>query len=228
MLDTHAHGKGLALHPESLFIQGFNGVTGRMADGQDDLTAGKKALAAGSTDAQTGNSPVPKRECRHTGGEANLTAERENLAADALNDIYEDVGTDMRFGIPENGFGRTVTVKLFEDPLNTGIMGARVQFPIGKGSGSAFAELDITLGIQRTSGAETLDGCPPGERIHAALQDDRPQAGTGKHQRGKHACRAEADNNRTLVGGKMRNLIKRRTVRRNIRIFLLQEPVLIA
>ena len=99
-------------------------------------------------------------------------------------------------------------------------MRAGVQLSVGKGARAALAELHVALRIQRAAGAERVHGGLAGERVAAALDNYRPRARHGQHERGEHARGAEAGNDgarRALAGRNARDGIFRRSIFAHVR-----------
>ena len=97
-------------------------------------------------------------------GEADLSAAGNDVGADALDNVDEDVRADMGLGIVQHALRRAVRVKLPQDPEKARASCVPVfSFPSEKGARAALAELHVALRIQRAAGAERVHGGLAGE-----------------------------------------------------------------
>src|SRR6185369_15485333 len=109
------------------------------------------------------------------------------------------VRTDMRLGQIAHLGWSTKGGQLFQHPGDQRILRTAGQFAVGKGSGTAFAELDVALRVKQAASPELLD-------VEGALLnrlspfDDRGgQAILGKTQRREQAGRSAADDDQLLL-----------------------------
>ncbi len=106
----------------------------------------------------------------------------------------------MRLCLPQNFFGGTGGHQLLQDKTATRIANTGVQLAVGKGSGTAFSELHIGVGIQDARLTESRDRF--GAALHrlAALDQQRAQTGSCQHQCGEQPGRAASDHDGPMRG----------------------------
>ena len=111
----------------------------------------------------------------------------------------------MRLGIVSDTFLRTVLYHLFQHKVKPRIVDPGIELSIGKGPGSAFPELNIAAGIQRTSVEEFFSFSRTGLSVCALFDDNGFQSCPGKYQSGKDPRRSESDDDRPAITGNGRN-----------------------
>ena len=126
------------------------------------------------------------------GVEAHFAAGLLDLLADVAHDIYEQVGADVGFCLPQDLLGRARFHEQMQDVLRPGAFDVRGQLAVRERSRTAFAVLDVGVRIERLAGVEGVD------RRHAlvdrrtALDHKRAQTGARQVERAKQASRAGA------------------------------------
>lgn len=151
MLDAHAHGKGLLREGNVMFLEKLEYVAGGMAAGENEVFCGD-CLACGflgrlDIDAGDGARSIGSNIdelCSIADGSAELLDTLGNVGDDG----GEDVGANVRLGIPQNIAGRTRLDEGFEDKAMGGIFGSRIELAVREGPRAAQAKLDIALGVE--------------------------------------------------------------------------------
>ena len=121
--------------------------------------------------------------------------------------MKQNIRAHMGLGIIQNFFLRAKADKLLQDPTAPFIFRAGIQLSVGKGPGTALTELDVALRVQYAVAPEVLHLSLPLLGALTALEDDGPQTGPCKDQRGEHPGRAEAHDHRALVRGFFRDMV---------------------
>ena len=207
VLNANTHGKGLGLHGDALFQQHLEAVSRRVTQSQNDLRAvnsAKTVLVAGQ---HAGDGALFNDESFQLGAEKHLTAQRNYLLSDVLNNVDENIGADMGLCVVGDVLGCAVFHKLAEHPLHASVLDAGVQLAVGESACTAFTELDVAVRIQLAGGKEVVNGSFAGQGILSALDDERFCASLGQNQSRKHTCRAKANNQRSVTCVDGRNLI---------------------
>ena len=126
------------------------------------------------------------------GVEAHFAAGLLDLLADVAHDIYEQVGADVGFCLPQDLLGRARFHEQMQDVLRPGAFDVRGQLAIRERSRPAFAVLDIGVRIERLAGVEGVDRRHALVDRRAALDHKRAQTGARQVERAKQAGRAGA------------------------------------
>ena len=181
-----------------------------MADGKYQPLAGQGILILRAMDDRAGEPPAREVQPLQPVPEAHLSAEGDDLAADVLHDVYQNIRADMRLRVVDDALRRAVRGKLAQHPAHSPILRAGVELSVRKGSRAALAELHVALRLQLPARAQRVHRFLAADRVHAALKHDRPRSGLCQHKRRKHARGAEADDDRSLLRrGDMRDIIHR-------------------
>ena len=78
---------------------------------------------------------------------ANLTAQRNDPAADILHNRQQYVSTHMGLGIVEDILPGSGLHELLQNPADSGVVDSGIELAVGEGTGAALAELDVAHGI---------------------------------------------------------------------------------
>ena len=197
VLNAHTHGKRLLLHGHALGMKMFKGVPGGVTDGQYQPVAGQGVDAVSVPDLRPGQPAFFYNKMLQAVFKAHFPAQRNHAAADVLHHVNENVGADVGLRVIQNVFRRAVGGKLGEHPAHALVVGAGIQLPVGKGTGSPLAELHIALRVQLTNRAEPVHRRLTAEGVLPPLDDDGPGACPGQYQRGEHPRRAKTHHHRT-------------------------------
>ena len=143
MLDTNAHGKGLALEGKAALGQQGKDIAGRVAAGKDELRGGDRLLAfdpacirAAHGDGRDGIR-CGARDIDHLGIEAHFAPKVFDLGDNIGDDDGEDVGADVRFSVPKDLARGSGFHKSLQDETMQRIFGSRRELAVGKRSGAA-------------------------------------------------------------------------------------------
>ncbi|MNC20081.1 hypothetical protein D3C75_680240 [compost metagenome] len=79
------------------------------------------------------------------------------------------------------------------------VLDLAVQLAVGEGTGAAFAELHVGLGVEHALAPQAPGVLGALAHFLAALEDDRLEAHLCQQQAGEDAARAEADHDRALL-----------------------------
>src|SRR4030042_5985189 len=126
---------------------------------------------------------------------ANLSAQRDNFAAKVLNDLNEIIRTDVRFGLIEYFIRCSGSDKFLKNFSRTAmfILYLRGEFPVGKRTGTALAELHIRGRVKLPVTPEIPDILYPRLDILSSFYQYRFIAELGKDQSGKKAAGTASD-----------------------------------
>ena len=207
MFNAHTHGKGLWFHGDAAFVQITEGVPGAVADGQNDLTAIQVQSIPVLHEFHARQGIAVLQKGRQPRAKPHFPAQLADPAAQVLHHMKQNIRAHMGLGIIQNFFLRAKADKLLQNPSSTFVFRAGVQLAVGKGSGAALTELNIALRVQYAVAPEALHLFLPLLGALTALQDDGPQTGPCKDQRGEHPGRAEAHDHRALVRGFFRDMV---------------------
>ena len=98
----------------------------------------------------------------------------------------------------EDLFGSAEVHQFPQHLMAARIFGACGQLSIGERTGPAFAKLHVAPGIQRSALPVTLYALHALFQTLSPLQHERTIAGSGQHQRRKHAAGAKTDHDRAM------------------------------
>ena len=212
MLDAHAHGEGFSFHGHAHIMEPLKAVPGRVADGEDELTARQGFCPAAVGHDRTAHRAVPGFDPVEPCFEAHFATEGDDLMADVLYHVDENIRADVGLGVISHRLRCAVGGKFLQDPEHAPVVGSGVQFAVGKSPGTALAELNIRLRVKRPAFAEGFHCLGTLEGLLAALEHDGPCPGSRQHQRRKHAGRPEAHHHGSGVRVHCRDFIGRRRV----------------
>ena len=224
VLNAHTHGEGLALHRYAHLMQPPEAVPRRVADGEDQVAAGERLGPAGVGDPCAdqciafGDKPV------QPGLKTDFPAEGDDFLSDILHHADQHVGADVGLCVVDDGLRRAVGGELLQHPEHPPVVGAGVELAVGEGAGAALAELDVGLRVQCPAFAESFNCGGALFGLLPAFEHDRLRPGFCQQQSRKHARRAEADDDGTLVHIDRRNLIDRRRIGRGVLSGFLHRP----
>ena len=94
---------------------------------------------------------------RELGVEAHFAAGLLDLLADVAHDVYEQVGADVGFCLPQDLLGRARFHEQMQDVLRPGAFDVRGQLAVRERSRPAFAVLDLGVRVERLAGVEGVD-----------------------------------------------------------------------
>ncbi len=201
VLDAKADRKRLGLEAHAALLQHREGVTRAVAEGQHHVF-GVQLFATGELHAA--HLAAFDVQVGHLLAEAHLAAQRLDARAHLLDHAHQPEGADVRLGDVEDLRRRAGLDELVQDLARqvARIADLAPQLAVGKGAGTALAELHIRLGVE-----QALAPQPPGvagafAHRAAAFQHDRAQAHLRQHQRGEQAARAESDHHRARPIGR--------------------------
>ena len=165
-----------------------------MADSQHPIPAEKSLLSRSK--ARKGS--VLDQKSVHTGLKAHLSAQTTDFLPDTGYNADEKIRSDMGFLIPQDMFRRSETHKSLQDKAVSPvlILYQRVQFAVGKGSGTALPELNIGGGIQHACLPEGGHVPETLLRRSAAFEENRAQAPQSEEIAAEKSRGACTDNNR--------------------------------
>ena len=204
MLNPHADGKGLLLHPDAVVIEVPHRVPGRMPDAKQNVLRPDFPVLPMVCHDGPGNLALPQDQPLQPGLEADRSAEAEDLLPDRRHHRLQPVRADMGLRIDENLLRCAVGHKGFQHIPEVRGFHAAGQLPVGKRAGTALPELDVGFLIQFTVFRHARHILRPHlHRLSPLDQDrDRPRPGQGQgtekprrsgshHQRrmGKAGCR---------------------------------------
>ena len=193
MLNPHAHGKRLGLHGHALVLQHLEGIPGAVANGQHGAVAGNHRSVC---QLHAGELVVFHLQAGDLGPEPDFASQLLNPLPQVLHHCQQHVGAHMGLGIVEDVFSGTGFYKLLQNPSDSGVIYTGVQLTVGKGSGAAFAKLDIAPGVQLSRFKEMFHRLVPGKGILSPFQHQRLPPCQTENQGGKHPRRAETDDHR--------------------------------
>ncbi len=209
LLNAHAHGKCLALHGQTHFMQPREGIPGAVPDGENGAAGLDEFLSVDHNGVQLSVHGGQPRDFR---AEPYFPAQIANRLPDIPHHLYQHIGADVGFRVVTDMFRRAVGGELLQNPLNTRVVGVGMQFSVGKRPRPALAELHVGFRVQGSAPAEVVHGLLPGFHVRAALQHDGPCARHGQHQRREHPAGAEADHHRAVVQRGDGDVIRKRRV----------------
>ena len=124
------------------------------------------------------------------GVEADFAAGLLDLLADVAHDVYEQVGADVGFCLPQDLLGRTRFHEQMQNVLRPGAFDVRGQLAVRERSRTAFAVLDVGVRIERLAGIEGIDRRHALVDRRAALDHERTQTGARQVKRAEQASGA--------------------------------------
>ena len=193
LFNPHSHGKGLGFHGHPQTLQHLEGVPGAVSDGQNHLVTGD---GLSPVRLHSGDFPLLNGQTGDLGAEPDFPAQAFNSAAQILHHRQQHIRTHMGFGVIEDVLPGSGLDKLLQNPVNPGVVHTGVQFPIGKGSGAPFPELDVAGRVQFSPGKKTLHRLVPGLSVLPPFQHQRLPARQAENQGGEHSRRAKAHHHR--------------------------------
>ena len=200
VLDPHADGKGLGGKRNARLQQQFEGIPGGVAGGEDQRVAGQVVGALGALRLQRGQLAVSDLQTGQAVSKAYVAAQLQQLQADGLHHVPEQIGADVGLVLPEDILRSARRRQRPEDGGNAGIVGTGGQLAVGKSARAPFPELYVGGRVQ-------YPGLPkafhvPCARFHrtAPLQYDGRQSVPGQEQRGEQPRRPHADHHRRQRG----------------------------
>ena len=97
----------------------------------------------------------------------------EDALAHGSDDAGQAVAADMGMRLVEHAVGGTEIMEQLHDPLHvTAFLAAAEEFTVGEGTGAAFAETVVALGVQPLVAVEQCDVSLALADFFAALEDD--------------------------------------------------------
>ena len=144
-----------------------------MARGQDDLR-GFEAEAAFADHLPGALCAFHRMQVRDAGAEVVFAAVVHDALTDVLHDQRQAVAADVRMGVHQNrriGAEGHQLVQHFADVAP--FVGARKEFAVREGTGAAFAEAVVRIGVDAAGRREGGDISFAGVDIHTALQNHR-------------------------------------------------------
>ena len=148
------------------------------------------------------------------GVEAHFAAGFFNLLADVAHDVYEQVGADVGFCLPQDLLGRARFHEQMQDVLRPGAFDVRGQRAVRERSRPAFAVLDVGVRVERLADVEGVDRCHALVDRRPALDHERTQAGARQVERAEQACRAGAHHDGARLVLRLRRCINLRDLQR--------------
>ena len=198
LLNAHADGEVFLLHGYPSLQKHLEGVPGGVAGGQHQGVAGQGVVLLGGADLDTGKAvPLPDKP-----GElvlkAHLTAQGDELLADGLYHLAQDVGAHVGAVGPLHILGGTGGHQGVHHRRNAGVVGPGGELAVGEGARPSLAKLHVGGGVQGSRGPVVLHIGGAGVHIPATLQHHTGQAIPGQKQSGKQPRRAHAHHHRAL------------------------------
>ena len=133
-------------------------------------------------------------------GEADFSAEPDDLLTDVPDDLLELIGAQMRHSLVEDRFVCTGFDEFLQELVNPGILDASGKLSVGERTCTAFTVLDVARRIQDPVLKEAL-------YIHrtffhglSAFNDDGPEPTFSENQGSGHSGRTESRNDRSFIG----------------------------
>ncbi len=191
MLDAQADGEGFLFEADVLRVQLTVDVAGGVAGGEDEAVGGELASVGGG-DASDG--AVVDQEAVDPCAEMDFAAGRSDRFAQGHDDFGEEVGTDVGVGVDEDAPGGAVGDECFVDLANGASLGGPgVEFAVGEGAGSAFAEAVVGVFDHAAFLEDGAEVEAAGGGVLASFQQDGLAAEFDAAEGGEHAGRAAAD-----------------------------------
>ena len=156
MLDTYAYGKGFGLHRNTACVQHLHRVAGAVSQSQQQMAAGEGVDGIPVFDSNAGQLSGINRNILQAVTEADIAAQIQQLLPHSFQRDVQIVGTDVGFGINENGFRCAAGYQLLQNPAVPQVFCTGVQLAVGKCTGAALTELHIGLGVQFAAAPEAL------------------------------------------------------------------------
>ena len=213
MLDANAHRKCLRLHGNARFFQHPERISRAVAQRQDEIAAGNLLCAILRLNDRARDTATFCFDCRELRAEADLSSEVGDLLAQILHNVHQNVCSDVGLCIKENLRACARVCELLEHPVVSGIVHARVELAVRECARAALSELHVARRIEFAGIPEFPYDFLPRLRVLSALEDDRPVSRLRQNERAEHARRAEAHDDRALLGQFL-------PLRRGIELFL--------
>ncbi len=196
MFDPNTHGEGLLLHTQSLGEKLLDSITGRMADAQENRIRQEfPAFSVMGKDCSL-HMTAPEDQFFQSGLKKDGASEPDDLLPDGRDNPFQAVCANVGLLVDEDGFRRSMGNESVQDIPDMGALYPACQFPVRKGSGSAFTELDIRIRVQDAILLHGGNIVAAGIHGFTALDQRGCHTGTGKGQGSEKTGGASTHNKR--------------------------------
>ena len=154
-----------------------------MAGREDDAARGELLLAAVLLHADAAYGAAVTDKLGHTRAEAHLAARIADHLHDAVDHLREHIAAHMGVRIVEDRRIGAALDEGFEDEAVRGALGACRELAVGERAGSARAELDVAVGVERTRRIVLRHHGSAPRGIVAALDEERLETRAREHER---------------------------------------------
>ena len=140
-----------------------------MAQRQDEIAAGDLLLAVRCFIDRARDAATFCFDCRELRAEADFSAKDDDLLAQILHDVHQNVCSDVGLCVKENLRACARVCELLEHPVVSGIVHARVELAVRECARAALSELHVARRIEFAGLPEFLHDFLPRLRILPAL-----------------------------------------------------------
>ena len=196
MLNAHAYGEWLCLHPYACLMQHGISIARRVPNAEKHCARRNDSI---SIDDERSDAPRIQCNICYLCAEAHLAAHSDDALTQMLYDRAQHIRPDMRLLKIPYLLGSTRSNKRLDDLSHPRVTIACCQFSIGKRPCPALTKLYIRCGIELSCLPEACDIPHTVIHIPPTFEHERGSAGTGKQPRGKNPRRTKSYNNGTLA-----------------------------
>ncbi len=201
MFDSRTHGKRLRFNSDAATQKHFKRVSCGMTDCQNQgtcfyITRWRQNFGYPLT--------VKFNSCKFA-VKPDFTAVFDNTLTDIPDYVPKIIGSEVRLGDSEYTFRCTEIDKFLQDISTKRVVNSGRELAVRKGSGTAFAELDIGALVELSARPVFGDFLNSLVNRAAAFQNYRLIAVFRENQPGKHSGGSEAGNHDTPVAFSVRN-----------------------
>ncbi len=197
MLDANTYRKWLALHFDALQSHELKDIARGMSASKNNRVRRNVSSTASILYDDGDDRPITgELYVSELSGKEHLAARFDDRQAKIRNHIHKIIGADMGLRIHKDVARRSSRDELFEDETIERAFRSGVQLPVGKRSGTAFAELDVRFRIEIAALSECLHSLQSLLNSLSALYKDGSHSRACKIERAKQTRRTSADNHR--------------------------------